>query len=530
MALKTFCLCIALCAATGAQAAEPLKKLSARLEKGLKEETNKKVAVLGFPYADGGQSSGSSIIQERLTTFLVGGGKAEVIERSLIDKVMDELKLGASGALDAESTQKVGKLLGVGAVVTGTLNDLAKGKTEVNARLIQTETGRILAAGQAKIERTWPDVAVKPGTTHPTTTPTATTGNFLGKPLVQIALLLDTSSSMDGLIDQAKAQLWKVVNQLAESERGGANPAVQVALYEYGNSALSADSGYVRQVLPFTTDLDKVSEALFALRTNGGEEYCGWAMKDAVNNLLWDKHADVYRAVFIAGNEPFTQGPVDFRASVAEAAGKNIFVNTIFCGNRQEGVATQWKAGADLGGGDYTNIEQNLHIAAVRAPQDEEIERLGAKMNETFIPYGETGRLAYARQAAQDRNAAAFAPAAAAPERAAFKARAQYSAGVAGDAVNQVMEAGGSAADLKREELPAQLRSMAPKELESHIKGKAAERKAIQEKIKTLSEARRRYIAQQEKSLAATGKATLDSALIQSVRRQAEAKQFKFRL
>ena len=30
---------------------------------------------------------------------------------------------------------------------------------------------------------------------------------------IQIALLLDTSNSMDGLIDQAKSQLWSVVNE-----------------------------------------------------------------------------------------------------------------------------------------------------------------------------------------------------------------------------------------------------------------------------------------------------------------------------
>ncbi len=32
---------------------------------------------------------------------------------------------------------------------------------------------------------------------------------------IQIAILLDTSSSMDGLIEQAKSQLWKIVNQAA---------------------------------------------------------------------------------------------------------------------------------------------------------------------------------------------------------------------------------------------------------------------------------------------------------------------------
>ena len=95
------------------------------------------------------------------------------------------------------------------------------------------------------------------------------------KPLVQIAILLDTSGSMEGLIEQAKSQLWRICNEFIKAKQNGVAPEVQVALYEYGKSSLSAASGWVRQIQPLTTDLDKISEELFALRTNGGEEYCG---------------------------------------------------------------------------------------------------------------------------------------------------------------------------------------------------------------------------------------------------------------
>lgn len=37
--------------------------------------------------------------------------------------------------------------------------------------------------------------------------------------LMQMAILLDTSNSMDGLIEQAKSQLWKIVNELALGKR-----------------------------------------------------------------------------------------------------------------------------------------------------------------------------------------------------------------------------------------------------------------------------------------------------------------------
>ena len=49
---------------------------------------------------------------------------------------------------------------------------------------------------------------------------------------IMIALLLDTSNSMDGLIDQAKSQLWKIVNEVAAAKSGdGTQPNIKIALY-----------------------------------------------------------------------------------------------------------------------------------------------------------------------------------------------------------------------------------------------------------------------------------------------------------
>src|SRR6218665_3760730 len=77
---------------------------------------------------------------------------------------------------------------------------------------------------------------------------------------IQVALLLDTSNSMDGLIDQAKSRLWNIVNTLTTLKYEGKNPKIEIALYEYGNDGLSATSNYIRQVAPLTTDLDLISE------------------------------------------------------------------------------------------------------------------------------------------------------------------------------------------------------------------------------------------------------------------------------
>src|SRR5439155_15224684 len=135
------------------------------------------------------------------------------------------------------------------------------------------------------------------------------------KPLIQLAILLDTSGSMDGLIDQARSQLWTIVNHLARTKKNGQTPRLEVALYEYGNDGLTRESGWVRQVLPLGEDLDAVSEKLFALRTNGGSEFCGKVIDTSLKELKWSETAGVYKTIFIAGNEPCTQGNVDCRVA-----------------------------------------------------------------------------------------------------------------------------------------------------------------------------------------------------------------------
>lgn len=135
--------------------AEPLDKIAKKISAGAKELQNKKVAVLPFSYHDGSESQGSTIISERLITRLVERRKLEVIERSLMEKVLKELQLQSSGAVDEESAKQIGKILGVEAIVTGTLIDLGEENIEVNARLIMAETGQIIKAVSGNIKRFW---------------------------------------------------------------------------------------------------------------------------------------------------------------------------------------------------------------------------------------------------------------------------------------------------------------------------------------------------------------------------------------
>ncbi|MEM7012829.1 MAG: hypothetical protein AAF585_15245 [Verrucomicrobiota bacterium] len=92
--------------------------------------------------------------------------------------------------------------------------------------------------------------------------------------LSQIALLLDTSGSMRGLVDQARCQLWNVVSELATASKKGAPAKLEIAVYQYGSKEISEEKGYIRQVIGFTENLDEVSRALFSLSVGGSDEFC----------------------------------------------------------------------------------------------------------------------------------------------------------------------------------------------------------------------------------------------------------------
>ena len=154
---------------------------------------------------------------------------------------------------------------------------------------------------------------------------------------IQVAILLDTSSSMDGLIEQAKSRLWNIVNTLTTLKLNGQTPRIEIALYEYGNDNIRT-SDYIRQITPMTADLDLISEKLFSLTTYGGDEYCGAVIDKALKNLDWGNNSSDMKLIYIAGNEPFDQGRVSYRTAIEKALVKNIYVNTIHCGNKSEGI------------------------------------------------------------------------------------------------------------------------------------------------------------------------------------------------
>ncbi len=336
-------------------------------------------------------------------------------------------------------------------------------------------------------------------------------------PKIQIAILLDNSGSMSGLINQARSELWKIVNEFVVAKRDGVSPLLEVAVYQYGDPPAT-------QLVPLTDDLDRVSESLFGIPVSGGSEFCGEVIEIAARDLKWSEATQDLKLIFIAGNEPFTQGPVDYRVACKAAIEKGIIVNTIHCG---DGIPDDWRDGALLADGKSMNIDHTQAVVHIAAPQDKEIAELGVDLNKTYIAYGELGKGGADRQAAQDGNAAG-ASIASAGQRAVAKANHLY-CNSSWDLCDALKEKKVELDKIKPEELPENMRNMTIEERQAYVEKMQEQRIAIQQKINMLNADRVKFVAEKRKLLAENaGEQTLDSALIGAIRDQATKKEFSF--
>lgn len=348
------------------------------------------------------------------------------------------------------------------------------------------------------------------------------------RPKIQLAIVLDTSNSMDGLIDQTRNQLWQVVNEFSTARQNGVRPILEIALFEYGNDGNSADEGYVRQLSNFTRELDAVSAGLFSLTTNGGSEFCGFAIETVVNSLQWSQSDTDIKTIFIAGNESFAQGPVSYREAVRLAGQHGISINTIHAGSHQEGIQDEWQSGALLAGGDYMSIDANQQVVHIVAPQDDRIAELNASLNQTYVPYGDAGATGAARQMEQDELSSGISAGLLA-KRAKAKVSGYYN-NSAWDLVDAIEEGEVDAEALARiedEKLPEPMLGLSEEEKLDYVQQQAQERKRIKKEISELSDSRAAFVAEEKRAQVAAAPSMSD-ALTTAIKKQAQQKQFSF--
>lgn len=337
---------------------------------------------------------------------------------------------------------------------------------------------------------------------------------------IQVAILLDVSNSMDGLIEQAKAQLWNMVNTLGKAQcSNNLAPKIELALYEYGRDSNPVAEGYVKQIHGFTTDLDALSKSLFSLTTFGGEEYCGHVMFTAIKDLDWDLSPNSYKVIFIAGNEDFLQGDIKYTKACNEARKKGIIVNTIYCGNKADGIKEHWNLMGECGNGSYSNINSDAKIEDIATPYDSAIFALNTKLNSTYIPYGSTGAIYQEQQASVDKMNYTMNKSVA-TKRISVKAKAGLYKNSGWDIVDAFKDDKSIVEKVDKKTLPKELQNKNSEELKEYINKKNNERLQVQNEIAALNEKREKYIAT-ERTKSTSSAPTLESEVEKAIKKQA---------
>jgi len=129
---------------------DQLQNLTDQIIGKMDQSGRQKIAIIEFSNLDGQITEFGKFLAEELITRLFMTNRFEVVERQMLNKVLAEQDLGTSGLIDDESAVSLGKILGVQAIVSGSITDMGS-FLKINSRLISTENGSLFSVASVKI-------------------------------------------------------------------------------------------------------------------------------------------------------------------------------------------------------------------------------------------------------------------------------------------------------------------------------------------------------------------------------------------
>jgi hypothetical protein len=338
---------------------------------------------------------------------------------------------------------------------------------------------------------------------------------------IEVVFVLDTTSSMSGLIQAAKEKIWSIATTMASAQE---NPDIKMGLVAFRDRG----DAYITRVFDLSDDLDSMYASLMDFRAQGGgdgPESVNQALYDAIHKVSWSNDSNVYRVVFLVGDAPPHMdygNDVKYPITLATAAKKGIVVNAIQSGQHQF-TRPAWQEIAALGHGEYFQVEASGNAVAVSTPFDEKLSRLAAELEDTRLYYGdaETKKAQKAKLDANTRLRKELSSEALA-RRDTFNATVSGKANLLGESelVDAISSGRVELDEIEEENLPASLQAMAPAEQIEVITEQAKRRDQLQQEIKKLSASRSNFI---KEKIAAEGGAddSLDEKIYRAVKDQA---------
>ena len=338
---------------------------------------------------------------------------------------------------------------------------------------------------------------------------------------IEVVFVLDTTSSMSGLIQAAKEKIWSIASTMASAQQ---NPDIRMGLVAFRDRG----DAYITRTYDLSQDLDSMYASLMDFRAQGGgdgPESVNQALYDAVHDMSWSDDSSVYKTIFLVGDAPphmdYTND-VKYPVTLQVAREKGIVVNAIQSGQMQQ-TRPAWQEIAALGQGEYFQVENSGNAVAVATPYDEKLSTLAEELEATRLYFGDesTKKAQEAKLEANARLRKELSSEALA-RRDSFNATASGKANLLGDSelVDAITTGRVALDEIEEENLPASLQAMAPAEQKQVIEEKAKRRDELQAEIRELSESRNQYI---KEKVEAEGGAddSLDEKIYRAVKDQA---------
>jgi len=314
---------------------------------------------------------------------------------------------------------------------------------------------------------------------------------------IEVVFVLDTTSSMSGLIQAAREKIWSIATTMASAQQ---NPDIRMGLVAFRDRG----DAYITRTYDLSNDLDSMYASLMDFRAQGGgdgPESVNQALHDAVHDMSWSDDSNTYKVVFLVGDAPPHMdypNDVKYPLTLEAARLKGIVVNAIQSGQHQY-TRPAWQQIASLGQGEYFQVEDSGNAIAVATPYDKKLSTLAAELEGTRLYFGDK-EAKKAQQAKLDANARLRKELSseALARRDTFNATASGKANLLGERelVDAISSGRVELDEIEQENLPASLQAMAPAEQMAVIGEQAKRRDELQQQIRQLSESRSSYIKQ----------------------------------
>jgi len=309
---------------------------------------------------------------------------------------------------------------------------------------------------------------------------------------IDVVFAVDTTGSMDRLIDGAKRTVWSIATHIRQTDP---NANLRIGLVAYRDIG----DDYVTRPFALTGDLDAVYAELTRYEASGGgdePEDVAAALRDALD-MRW--RAGAKKLVFVVGDAPPAPRddarPYDILAREAGTSG--IIINAIRCGANPT-TAFAFQRLASLAGGEFSTIAQDGGVQQVATPYDGRLAELSTTIDRTTVIAGD--------DATREAHAAAMAVAATAPEPAKadrasyYTKKAKVAKGRAdvradGDLVGAYATGAVDVGAVAPSALPAEMRDKSAAELKAELERRLEQRKRAQQEMEELTRKRDEYLA-----------------------------------